>query len=84
MLNTFKVGDYARNVESGWLGKILEFRTETVQIDDDRSYQETMAKMIGVDLMANLIVGMSRERSLSRDDIQYHDVNDLTIAMKIV
>ena len=78
MVHTFQVGDYARNIESGWLGKIQSLATETVKIDDTRSYVKTMAKMIGVDELARNIGGLTTEESLSDNDIQWHSTDDLT------
>ena len=61
----FGVGDYARSLESGWLGKILDVAAEG------------MARMVGVDWMANVVAGMTREESLSHDDIQWFALGDL-------
>lgn len=61
----FGVGDYARCLESGWLGKILDVDAEG------------MARMVGVDWMANVVAGMPREESLSHDDIQWFALVDL-------
>jgi hypothetical protein len=69
MAHAFKVGDYARSLETGWLGKILE-------IGPDHN-GDIMAKMMGVDILANLVIGLSAEESLSRDDIQWFAPADL-------
>ena len=68
----FRIGDYGRNVESGWLGKIVAFERDP--------NGDTMARMIGVDVMATHIAGLSREESLSADDVQWHDPRDLNHA----
>lgn len=65
----FTVGSYAKNIESGWLGKIVSFEND--------QYGERMARMIGVDFMANNIAGLSREESLSPDDVALYSVADL-------
>jgi hypothetical protein len=73
----FKMGDYARNVESRWLGKIRAFNTEEVKVDDTRSFIETTAEMVGVDELAMTICGLPIEKALCENDRQWHDVNDL-------
>lgn len=65
-------GDYARNVESGWLGKIVAFERD--------NNLDWMAKMVGVDVMATHIAGLSQEESLSEDDVQWHSPGDLVPA----
>ena len=77
MQTGFKVGDYARSLETGWLGKIVEIRTEVVKVAEDRSFVEHMATMIGVDWMSQSILGRSIEDSLNHDDIQYFSLTDL-------
>lgn len=67
--HSFSVHDYARSLESGWLGKILS-------IEDDQ-YGTPTARMVGVDGMAHAIMGMSAEESLSFDDIQWFALADL-------
>ena len=73
----FKVGDYARNVESRWLGKIRAFKTKEVKVDDTTSFTETLAEMVGVDELAMTICGLPVEEALCEDDVQWHDVSDL-------
>jgi hypothetical protein len=54
----FKVGDFARNVESGWLGRIEEIQApETVTVDEKTSFVETMVRMVGVDELALTVGG---------------------------
>jgi hypothetical protein len=65
----FQVGDYARSLESGWVGKILVFETDG---NGDR-----MARMIGVDNLAQLFGGLTMEESLTTDDIQWFAPADL-------
>jgi hypothetical protein len=68
-MNAFSVGDFARSLESGWLGKIVE-------IAPDQDGTPT-AKMIGVDILGTQIMGLSREESLSHDDVQWFALADL-------
>lgn len=77
MQKALKVGDYARSIETGWLGKIVEINPEVVMVAEDRSFVEHMAKMIGVDWLSHNILGRSIEESLSHDDIQYFSLSDL-------
>jgi hypothetical protein len=77
MQTAFKVGDYARSLETGWLGKIVEIKTEVVVVAEDRSFVEHMATMIGVDRLSHDILGRSVEDCLSHDDIQYFSLSDL-------
>lgn len=79
-MHNFKVGDYARSVDSGWLGRIESLREERVQIDDTRSYVAVMATMTGVDELCTLAAGLSREAALAGNDTQYHSVADLVPA----
>ena len=76
-MKTFKVGDYAQNVESGWIGRIESIMPRTVKIDDNLFFTEVECRMIGVDPMASNILGMSFDDSLSADDVQYHAMADL-------
>lgn len=69
IIHGFKVGDYARNVESGWLGKIRSFGHD--------HNGDLMAEMVGVDAVATHVMGMTREQSLCEDDVQWHDPRDL-------
>ena len=63
-----QVGDYARNIESGWKGKIRRLYKHN---------DEQMAEMIGVDELVQLVFGKTDEECLSKDDIQFHAVADL-------
>jgi hypothetical protein len=76
-MSTFKIGDFARNVESGWLGRIVRFKEERVWIDDIRYFDETTAEMIGVDELCALVDGLNFAEALSDNDRQWHDVKDL-------
>jgi hypothetical protein len=73
----FQVGDYARNVESRWLGKIRAFKTKEVKVDDTTSFTATTAEMVGVDELVMTIGGLPIEEVLCEDDVQWHDVHDL-------
>ena len=63
--SAFSVGDYARSLESGWLGKIVE-------IDG-----KGMAKLIGVDWVAYTIMDESLDDSLCPDDVRWFALDDL-------
>jgi hypothetical protein len=79
----FKVGDFARNVESGWLGKIVEILPpQKVWIDDTRFFEETMANMVGVDEIACMVAGVPWEQGLSDNDTQQHSLDDLVPAKR--
>jgi len=79
--HNLQVGDYARNIESGWLGKIVEIsEPQEVKIDATRSYFERTAKMIGVDTLVATVAGCSWDDALTEDDVQWHDPKDLTPA----
>lgn len=68
-INGFEVGDFARNVESGWKGKIVAFEFD--------GNGDVMAKMIGVDWLAQTVAGLSDEESLASNDVQWHSPSDL-------
>lgn len=68
--HVFKVGDYARSLESGWLGKIIA-------IEHPTELGGLMMKMMGVDWMAHEIAGLTAEESLSADDVQWFGTDDL-------
>jgi hypothetical protein len=72
--NGIGVGDFAWNVESEWLGKVVAWETDG---NGDR-----MAKMVGVDVTAFLIEGLSAEDSLTPDDTQWHAPADLRLAAR--
>ena len=55
------IGDFARNIESGWKGKILE-------------YVDGFVKMIGVNYWA---VSFGEQDIFDYDDIQWFDPTDL-------
>lgn len=62
------VGKFYRNIESGWVGKVIE-------IDD--SQPDTPFKMMGVDGLAHAVVGGTLEDNLTKDDIQWFDPRDM-------
>jgi hypothetical protein len=64
----FKIGDYARGVEDGWLGKIVAFESDG------------MARMVGVDRLAMWIGGLTGDEALSPDDVRWVSPNDLVPA----
>lgn len=78
MAKDFKVGDFARNVESHWLGKIQRIYNEPYQVESDGpTYDCFMAEMIGVDTLAATVAGLTWEECLSSNDIQHHALADL-------
>lgn len=73
-----QVGDFARNIESGWLGKITEIsQPREVKIDYTSSFYEQIATMIGVDMIVVAVTGCPLAEALSDNDTQCHDVRDL-------
>ena len=78
--HTWKVGDLARNVESGWLGRIIRLHEpETVWVDrvGGRSFTEQMATLVGVNELCMLIGGLSVDQAIDEDDHQQHAMDDL-------
>lgn len=75
--NVLRIGDYARNIESGWTGRIESFVTETYAIDDDHSATAVMCKMIGVDWIALMAGGLALTESLSSNNVEWHAAEDL-------
>ena len=74
----FKVGDFARNVESGWLGRIEKIQApETVKVDEKTSFVETMVRMVGVDELALTVGGGTVEQCISENDVQWFSTVDL-------
>jgi hypothetical protein len=59
------VNEFARSIETGWKGKIVKI------------YPDNMAKMIGVDSLAQAIGGLTDEQALSHDDVQYFSLDDI-------
>ena len=72
----FKVGDFARNVESGWLGRIEEIQAP--EMDEKTSFVETMVRMVGVDELALTVGGGTLEQCISENDVQWFSTVDLT------
>jgi hypothetical protein len=76
--HTYSVGDWARSVESNWLGRIVELKDEPIIIDHDMPpIPQVMAKMEGVDGLVMTITGEPREKCISPDDIQWFSTDDL-------
>lgn len=75
--NTLKVGDYAKGLETGWIGKILEMTEETVWIDETRSFIQRICKMQGVEMFAVWIDGATLDEALCSDDTQWFGAEDL-------
>lgn len=79
----WKVGDYARNVESGWLGRIEEIsEPRRVWINDTDYIEEQVAKLVGVDELTVMIEGKPLAQSLCEDDVQWHCLDDLEPLVK--
>jgi hypothetical protein len=75
-----KVGDYARNIESGWLGKILRIYNSPSRFQaGDPLVDNWMAEMIGVDTLVVTVTGCSWADALSENDMQHHAIDDLRI-----
>jgi hypothetical protein len=76
--NEFRVGDYARSIETGWLGKIVRIYDDPYQVDRDMPMIAClMAELVGVDFLAQVVGGLTREESLSKDDVQHFALADL-------
>jgi hypothetical protein len=76
-MNIFKVGDYARNVENGWLGQIVDLDPQVLAVGTGPARLQTIACMVGVDPVLHLVCGMDRDNALCVDDIQWHATADL-------
>lgn len=75
MSHSFRVGEFARNIESGWLGRIEEIAPpREVKVNDTESFTETMARLVGVDAVCSIVTG---QRVMCNDDVQWHSVDDL-------
>ena len=74
----FKVGDYARSIESGWIGRIRRIYNEPYRVrEGDPPIDELYAEMIGVDTLACTVSGCSWDEALSDNDIQHFALDDL-------
>ena len=76
-MSQFHIGDFARSIETGERGKILELTPEYVKVDDHSGFWCTMVKMQMVDGLAQIVAGLSDEEGLSTE-IQYFSTEDLT------
>ena len=76
-MHEFHVGDYARSIETGWKGKILDIESKFVRIDAQSGCWEEMCKMVGVDHLVQMVTGLPDELALTPDDIQFFSVHDL-------
>jgi hypothetical protein len=75
MKRSFTIGDFARNIESGWIGQIVEILPpQEVKVNDTESFFETMARLRGVCTLCSMVTG---ETVIDDDDIQFHSVDDL-------
>lgn len=68
MRQFWKLGMYGRNIESGWLGVIVEFCHDQ---------GPRMVKMKGVNELYRTLTGKPIEECLDDDDVQWHDTADL-------
>lgn len=62
------IGKYARSIEAGWLGKVT---------DIEHRGGDVLCKMTGVDELAVMVAGISRNEALSSNDIQWFAPEDL-------
>lgn len=73
-----KEGDFARNVESGWLGQIVRIYNDPYQVTSDGPMLDClMAEMKGVNDLCLVIAGGHPSDWLDDDDIQVHAISDL-------
>lgn len=63
-----QIHDVARNIESGWKGKIR-------RIFDQDGIQ--MAEMVGIDTLVQNTLFMTDDECLDETDIQWHAIADL-------
>jgi hypothetical protein len=63
------VGDFAASIETGWFGKIVAIETD--------GNGDVMCEMIGVDQLALIVAGLTREEALSEDDVRWFSPDDL-------
>jgi hypothetical protein len=66
--HVFEVGDFASNIESGWVGIIDRFEGEGL---------DRMAVMRGVDYLCQMVAGLTLEEALCDNDIEWHSPADL-------
>jgi hypothetical protein len=73
--HTFRVGDCARSIETGWLGIIVELRDDPIIVDHDTPpIPCTMAKMINIFRWER--DGVRHEETYP-DEVQYFSTADL-------
>lgn len=66
--NPEKIGEYARSIETGWVGKV-------VAVEDCGG--DLMYKMVGVCLVGLCVAGGTFEENLSPDDVQWFAHDDV-------
>jgi hypothetical protein len=71
--NPIGVGDFAHNIESARLGRVVEIK-EMDGLD--------LATMHGVDTLAWYVGGLSLLDSVDERDIQWHHVKDLALLLR--
>jgi hypothetical protein len=77
MAHEFKTGDFAQSIETGWIGQIQSLEVQTIGIDDDRSFQQTMATMFGVDFWRNSALGIPKSECVDSGEVRWFSVDDL-------
>ena len=71
--HVFVVGDFARSVECGWLGRIKAIHTEW----QGEPLGYTMCEMEGVNTLCWNIKGGSIDDFIDHDDTQYFSTDDI-------
>ena len=66
--NQLKVGQFARSVETGWVGKVLAVEGSGI---------DAMLKMEGVNNLVRLMKGGDIEDSIDHDDVQWFSPDDV-------
>ena len=79
MKHTFKVGDFARSVESGWIGKIVEVFKFSEPDGHCGICEEDECRMVGVNLLAHTIGGSPINECIDHDDVQWFSADDLRL-----
>lgn len=77
--NPVREGDFARSIESGWVGKIVGFSDDIYKVDDRRWHWGIMCKMVGVDEIAMMAGGLTPSEAISDDDTAWYSPSDLLV-----
>ena len=75
----FQVGDLARSIETGWLGRILEIDPDQGSYEHEgKTYEfSPMCKMEGFDRLAWTVAGGDLFDYCDHADVQWFATNDL-------